>query len=139
MLSDHRPRVLLADDHDHILNKAKDILAKQFVVVATLNDGRNVAQAAATLKPDILILDISMPCVEGIAAAREVRRLGLPVKLVFLTVTEDSDCVQVAVALGASYVLKHRMHLDLITALRETLAGRIFISPISALTAPIAR
>jgi DNA-binding NarL/FixJ family response regulator len=134
MPSENRPKVVLADDHNDILAKAEEILREQFAVVATLNDGRDVAQTAAMLKPEILVLDISMPCVDGIAAAREVRRLGLPVKLVFLTVTEDSECLRVAVTLGASYVLKRRMHLDLITALKEALAGRIFISPMSVLS-----
>jgi DNA-binding NarL/FixJ family response regulator len=136
MQSENRWTVMLADDHEHILNKASEILANEFTIVARLSDGKEVAQTAAKLKPDIMVLDICMPNVGGLAAVQEVRRLGLPVKVVFLTVSEDADCVQMAVTMGASYVLKRRMHIDLPAAIKETLAGRVFVSPL--MTAPIA-
>jgi NarL family two-component system response regulator LiaR len=126
--SESSPTVLLADDQDLILAKVKEILPSTFRVVATLNDGREVARTAAKLRPDIVILDIGMPEVDGLTAGREIRRLGLPVKLIFVTVQEDPDCVQAAAALDASYVLKRRMHIDLLIALEEALAGRTFVS-----------
>jgi DNA-binding NarL/FixJ family response regulator len=139
MPADAKRKVVIADDHDFILNKVIEVVSDEFEVVATLNDGGGVAETVATLKPDAVILDISMPFVDGLSAAREVKRLGLPTKVVFLTVGEDSDCMHVATALGASYVLKRRMHTDLRIALHEALAGRVFVSPFLGVAVPVAR
>jgi DNA-binding NarL/FixJ family response regulator len=81
-----------------------------------------------------LVLDIAMPGLDGIQAAREVRRLTLAARLIFLTVQEDADYMRAAHDLGASYVLKHRMHIDLPVAMKEALAGRMFVSPRSLST-----
>lgn len=135
---DRRPTVVLADDHPRVLSRVGEILANEFDVLAGVSDGIKVVQAALKYKPDILVLDIAMPGLDGIQAAREVRRLTLPARLIFLTVQEDPDYVRVAHDLGASYVLKHRMHIDLAYAIKETLAGRMFVSPGSVLTHPTA-
>jgi DNA-binding NarL/FixJ family response regulator len=132
-------KVVIADDHDFILNKVIEVVSDDFDVVATLNDGGRVAETVATLRPDAVILDISMPFVDGLSAARELKRLGLPTKVVFLTVGEDNDCMHVATGLGASYVLKRRMHIDLRIALHEALAGRVFVSPFLGVAVPVAR
>src|SRR6267378_1837554 len=87
----HRPTMVLADDHVGILNRASEILAQEFNIVATANDGISAVRAAMEFKPDILILDIAMPGINGIRVAHEVRRLGLTAKLVFLTVQADPD------------------------------------------------
>lgn len=139
MSSNNERKVLIADDHDFILNKVIEIVADRFAVVATLNDGARVAETAAELMPDVVILDISMPVVDGLTAARELKRHGFPAKIVFLTVGEDSDWVHAAMALGASYVLKRRMHTDLPIALNEALAGRVFVSPLLDVAVPVTR
>jgi DNA-binding NarL/FixJ family response regulator len=139
MPADRKPKLVIADDHELITRKVLEIVAEEFDVVATLDDGKRVAETVARLKPDVVLLDISMPFVDGLSAAREVKRLGLPVKIVFLTVGEDPDSVHAATALGASYVLKRRMHVELLKALKEALAGRIFISPLSTVAVPVAR
>jgi len=139
MPADAKRKLVIADDHDFILSKVIEIVSDDFDVVATLNDGGQVAETVLTLKPDAVILDISMPFVDGLTAAREVKRLGLPTKVVFLTVGEDSDCRQVARSLGASYVLKRRMHTDLPIALHEALAGRAFVSPFLDVAVAVAR
>lgn len=139
MSANHRKKLVIADDHDLIISKVVEIVGDEFDILATLNDGARVAETVARLQPDIVLLDISMPFVDGLSAAREVKRLGVPARIVFLTVGEDSDCVHVAMALGASYVLKRRMHLDLLVALNEAAAGRTFISPLSSVAVPVAK
>jgi DNA-binding NarL/FixJ family response regulator len=139
MRSDNKPKLLIADDHELIVKKVTEIVADEFNVVATLSDGANVAETVARLQPQVILLDICMPLVDGLTAARRVKRLGVPVGIVFLTVGEDGDCVHSALALGASYVLKRRMHIDLLEALNASLAGRTFISPLTAVAVPVAK
>lgn len=131
-----RPTVVLADDHDGVISRVREILSADFHIVAAVNNGMQVAAATLKYRPDILVLDIAMPGLDGIQAAREVRRLALPSRLIFLTVQEDADYMQAAQALGASYVLKPRMHIDLPLAIQESLAGRMFVSPLSQLIPP---
>jgi len=100
--------------------------------VAAVNDGAGAVQAAVDFTPDVVILDIAMPGVDGIHAARQMKQLGLTAKVIFLTVHEDADYVRAARAIGASYVRKPRMHVDLLLAIKEALAGRIFVSPSSS-------
>ena len=135
---DRKPTVVLADDHPRVLSTVGEILASEFDILAGVSDGIKVVQAALKYKPDILVLDIAMPGLDGIQAAREVRRLTLPARFVFLTIQEDADYLRAAHDLGASYVLKHRMHIDLRVAIREALAGRMFVSPRSLSTSPAA-
>jgi DNA-binding NarL/FixJ family response regulator len=123
--------VALADDHIAVLQRVSTLLATEFEIVAAVEDGANAVQAGLDFRPDIFILDICMPGLSGIQAAGEMRRLGLSSKLVFLTIQEDADYLEAAQALGASYVLKSRMHSDLPLAVREALAGRIFVSRLS--------
>jgi DNA-binding NarL/FixJ family response regulator len=130
-----KPTLILADDHDGVLRRVKELLANEFNVVAALSKGTDIANATLKYKPDILVLDISMPGLNGIQAGREIRRLGISAKLIFLTVQEDPDYVQAARGLQASYVLKRRMLVDLPLAIQEALAGRIFVSPLPVLPA----
>jgi DNA-binding NarL/FixJ family response regulator len=124
----HRPTVILADDHDGILTVASTLLTGEFEIVATAADGASAVNAAVKLRPDLVILDVVMPGTGGIQAARQLQELGLTLGVVFLTVQEDTDYVDAAWKMGASYVLKPRMYSDLVTAVRETLAGRTFFS-----------
>lgn len=134
MPPDDTPTVVLADDHPSVLSKIRTILANQIDVVATADNGFSAILAVEEFNPDILILDISMPGQDGIHVARELKRLGIKTKLIFITVQEDADYVEVARTIGASYVLKARLHIDLLSAIKEELAGRMFVSPFTLLS-----
>jgi len=124
-----RIRVLLADDHLEFLAVATRLLEADYEVVKTVSDGQSVVEEASTLKPDVIALDITMPVLNGIAAARRLRAAGFTGKIVFLTVHGDADYVRAAVSAGAQgFVIKSRLASDLVPALREVLAGRSFVS-----------
>ena len=123
-------RVLLADDSPSMLQEARRILEPEFQVVGTVDDGEAVLEATQTLKPDVLILDISMGVMNGLEAARLLTRIGSNAKFVFLTVHNDQDFVEEAFSAGAvGYVIKPRLGTDLPIAVREALMGHTFISP----------
>jgi CheY-like chemotaxis protein len=124
-----KPRLILADDHTAMLRELTRLLQRDCEVMAAVADGDLAVKSAKELKPDVMVLDIHMPRMGGIEAAQELRRLGCEVKIVFLTIERDPEYVRVATATGASYVLKSRMQRDLLTAIRETLAGNTFVSP----------
>ena len=124
----HKPTVLLADDSDRILNVASRLLGADCEVVATAGNGDCALRAVNQFKPDLVVLDINMPGMDGIQAARQLQKLGPEPRVVFLTVQEDPDIVQAACAMGASYVVKARMYSDLPVAIKEALAGRVFVS-----------
>lgn len=128
--------VVIADDHEGMLTRICEVLRGLCQVVATANDGLTAIAAVIRFKPDIAILDISMPNVDGLNAAAEIRRLGLPAKLIFLTIQEDDEFIQAARDMSASYVLKCQMHTDLAIAIGESLAGRIFVSQINSVHLP---
>jgi len=120
----------LADDHEEFLAVEVQLLEPEFEVVATVSGGREALGEATRLGPDILILDISMSGMDGIAAARHLRAAGSRAKIVFLTVHGDPDFARAGLAAGATgYVVKSRLAVDLLSALREVLAGRSFVSP----------
>jgi DNA-binding NarL/FixJ family response regulator len=99
-------------------------------VVGSVSDGQSLVDAAKRLKPDLIVSDISMPILSGIDASKQLRDSGSPAKIIFLTVHSDADFVQTCLASGAAgYVLKSRIMSDLLHAVQEVLAGRIFISP----------
>ncbi len=126
----NRPRVLLADDHLIMREKVTWILESEFDIIGAVPDGEALLKEATELDPDIVILDISMPGLPGIEAARRLREAGSRAKIVFLTVHEDPDYVREALATGAlGYVVKRRLASDLLIAMREVLEGRLFISP----------
>ena len=123
-------RVLLADDSPSMLQAARRILEPEFEVVGTVDDGEAVLEATKSLNPDVLILDISMGVMNGLEAARLLRRIGTTAKIVFLTVHEDQDFVDEAFSAGAiGYVIKPRLGTDLLVAVREALVGHRFVSP----------
>jgi DNA-binding NarL/FixJ family response regulator len=120
----------LADDHEDCRAVAAGLLEPEFEVVKTVGDGQALLDAAAGLAPDALVVDISMPVLDGLEAARRLQAAGSTAKIVFLTVHCDSDYVEAAfTAGGLGYVVKSRLALDLRLALREALAGRSFVSP----------
>ena len=125
----HSARILLADDHKEIRDKVKRYLEADFNVLDAVEDGRALLDAAAKLDPDICLLDISMPVLNGIEAAALLKESGSKAKIIFLTVHEDADFLQAALKTGASgYVIKRLMASDLHRAINEALAGRIFVS-----------
>lgn len=128
-----RARVLLADDHDGLLDKVGQLLDGEFDVVGKVRDGQALLDAAEWLRPDLLVVDISMPIMGGFEAVRRLTEAGSNARIVFLTVHEDPEFIREAFAAGASgYVIKSRMALDLIAAAREVLAGRSFTSASSS-------
>ncbi len=130
----HRVRVCIADDHRAIRDRAVQLLAHACDVVGAVGDGQALLDAAAALDPDVVILDISMPVLDGIKAAERLQETGCRAKIVFLTVHDDADFARAALATGAlGYVLKPRLVSDLIVAINEALAGRTFVSPSDAL------
>ncbi len=126
----NRPRVLLADDHLLMREKVTRLLESEFDIIGAVPDGEALLKEATELDPDIVILDISMPGLTGIEAARRLRETGSHAKIVFLTVHEDPDYVREALWTGAlGYVVKPRLASDLLVAIREVLEGRLFVSP----------
>src|SRR6478672_6313583 len=123
-------RVLLADDSPSMLQAARRILEPEFQIVGTVDDGQDVLEAAESLKPDVLILDISMRVMSGLEAARLLTRIGSKARIVFLTVHQDQEFVEEAFPAGAlGYVIKQRLGTDLPVAVREALIGHTFVSP----------
>ncbi len=127
-----RIRVLLADDHEAMLDRVTDLLADECDVIGTAIDGRQALEAAMELKPDVLVLDISMPVMNGIETAYRLRQAGAKTRIIFLTVHDDPDYVREALEAGAlGYVIKPRIASDLVAAINEVHAGRSFVSPSS--------
>ena len=126
-----RARILVAEDHELMRNKVVRLLNRDFDVVAAVTNGEELLEAAARLKPDVCVLDISMPHLNGIETAMYLKQNNAPTKVIFLTIHNDSDFVGAAFRSGAEgYVLKARMAADLVVAVREVLAGRTFVSTV---------
>jgi DNA-binding NarL/FixJ family response regulator len=126
-----RPRVLLADDHALILGAFEKLLAGECDIVGQVGDGRALVAAAETLRPDVIVLDISMPLLNGLEAGRQIKRRSRHVKLVFLTMNEDPALAAEAFRSGASgYLLKRSAASELATAIREVMQGRSYITPL---------
>ena len=124
-----RPRILLADDHQKMRDFLTQMLEPQFEIVGAVADGRSFLEAAQKLKPDLCLLDISMPIIDGIKATAQLKDSGSKTKVLVLTVQEDEDFVRASFNNGASgYVIKSRIAADLMVALKEVLEGGRFLS-----------
>jgi DNA-binding NarL/FixJ family response regulator len=124
--------VLLADDNSSVLDHVRKTVEKEkdCKVVGVVSDGTIVVREYVRLRPDIILLDISMGERNGIDVARQLRDLGCSAKIIFLTVHEDSDYVNAAIGAGGSaYVVKSRLNLDLLSAITAVLANKLFVSP----------
>jgi len=128
-----KKRVLLADDHRIVLEGLRGLLESEFEVVGTVEDGRALVIEAGRLRPDLVVADISMPTLNGIDAARQIKKLDEGIRIVFLTMHADAGYAASAFEAGASgFVLKHSAPQELITALREAVWGRTYVTPIIA-------
>lgn len=126
-----RPRILLADDHVLLLDAFKALLTPEFDVVGTVTDGRMVLETCSKLLPDVVVLDITMPLLNGLDAGRQLRSLHRSVKLIYLTMNPSPDLAAEALRLGASgYLLKTSASHELTQAIREALRGRAYITPL---------
>ena len=122
-----RPRVLLADDHTMFAECLKGLLQDDCELVGTVENGAALLEAVPSLSPDIIIMDISMPVMNGFDAARELRKRGTSAKVIFLTMHSDTGLVAEAVRCGASgYVVKQSAGKDLISAIRQVLKGETY-------------
>ena len=125
-----RPRLLLADDHAIVLEGLSRLLEPEFEVMGTVGDGRALVEMAAKLKPDVIIVDVSMPLMSGIEAVRQLKRKAPWVKVIFLSMHSDVELATEAIRLGASgYVVKHSAAESLSQAIHEVLKGRVYVSP----------
>ncbi len=126
-----RRRVLLADDHTLLLEAFEKLLEQDFTVVGTVSDGRALLSAAAELKPDVIVLDIAMPLLNGLDAARQLKKTMPAIKLIFLTMNEDPNVASEAFRAGASgYLLKTSAASELTKAIKEALCGRSYVTPV---------
>ena len=126
-------RILIADDLAPVTNAVAALLHDNFDIVGTVSDGPAALEAVLTLKPDLVVMDISMPIMDGIEVAKELMTRPNPPKIVFFTVHQDSDIIAKCLSTGAhGYVLKALMDSDLIPAISEALAGRVFVSRFSS-------
>ena len=125
-----RVRILVADDHRAMLETLVGMLSSDFDIVAAVGDGLAAVTQAEHLEPDLLVLDIAMPGLNGIAAAAQLKRRGSTAKVVFVTNMRDREFIQESLTLGqVGFVIKDRLVADLLPAVRDVLAGKSFVSP----------
>lgn len=124
------PRIILADDHALFAEALRKLAAPHVEVLATVGDGRALLEAAQALKPDVVVIDVGMPLLNGLDAGRELKKRLPNVKLIFLTMNEDPDLAVEAMKSGASgYLLKTSAGSELFSAIREALRGKSYVTP----------
>ena len=128
-----KPRVLLADDHTLLLEAFQKLLADECEIVGVATNGRALVTAAATLRPDVIVVDVTMPLLNGIDADRQIKQTSPDVRIIFLTMNEDPNLAAEAFRAGASgYLLKRSAASELVTAIREVVKHRSYITPLVA-------
>lgn len=126
-----RPRVVLADDHTIILDALKNLLEPEFEVVGTFADGHELMEGAPALNPNVIVLDIGMPTMNGLNAGQRLKQAMPLVKLIYLTMNHDPDMAGEAFRLGASaYLLKNSAATELQNAIREVVRGGFYVTPL---------
>jgi DNA-binding NarL/FixJ family response regulator len=129
--ADTRARVLLAEDHPAVAEDLRALLTSEFDVIATVGDGDGLVAAADTLTPDVIVTDIAMPGLDGMAAAGEILQRNPRARIVFVTVHNDAEMVQKALATGVlGYVLKLTAGDELVPATHAALRGERYVSPL---------
>src|SRR5262245_10188138 len=128
-----RPRILIADDHQILAEGLRGLLDSEFEVVGVVADGRELVAAGKKHNPDVIVADITMPSLNGIEAAGQLRDVGVEAKVVFLTMHRDVAYARRALEAGAvGFVLKHSAAAELVTAVREALRGQTYVTPMIA-------
>jgi len=126
-----RPRVLVADDHTFVAEACVKLLEPEFEVVGTVADGQALLAAVPELKPDVIVLDVGMPLLNGLEAGKRIKKAVRAVRIVYLTMNTDKGIAAEAFRGGASgYLLKTSAGAELVTAVREVLKGKKYISPL---------
>jgi DNA-binding NarL/FixJ family response regulator len=126
-----KPRVILADDHTLLVEAFEKLLAPECDIVAKVADGRALVAAVQQHHPDVVVLDVAMPLLNGLDAARQIKQLDRSVRLVFVTMNEDPDLAAEAFrAGGAAYLLKRSAGSELLTAIREAMKHRSYVTPL---------
>ena len=127
-----RPRVLLAEDHRLLREAFVKLLEPDCDVVGAVADGRALLEAAPKLRPDVVVVDIAMPLLNGLDAARQVKRSMPSVKVIFLTVSEDPDLAAEAFRAGGSaFLLKNSAASELLQAIGDVMQGRSYVTPLA--------
>lgn len=128
-----RARILLADDHRIVAEGLRGLLEPEFDLIGIVEDGRALIDAVEKLQPDVIVVDISMPLLNGIDAVRKIKKTDDRIKVVFLTMHPDVTYAVSAFEAGASgYVLKHSAPTELLTAIRSALRGKNYVTPLLA-------
>ncbi|HEY8226800.1 MAG TPA: response regulator transcription factor [Pyrinomonadaceae bacterium] len=126
-----RPRVILADDHTLVLDALKKLIEPEFEVVGLFADGHTLVANAPKLNPNVIVLDIGMPLMNGLNAGQELKQMMPLVRLVYLTMSQDADLAGEAFRLGASaFLLKNSAASELLQALREVVRGGYYVTPL---------
>jgi DNA-binding NarL/FixJ family response regulator len=128
-----KPRILIADDHQILAEGLRGLLEPEFEIVSVVPDGRELVAAAKKHQPDVIVADVTMPSLNGIDAAVQLRDVGVKAKVVFLTMHRDVAYARRAMEAGAAgFVLKHSVASELVMAVRQALQGRTYVTPIIA-------
>jgi DNA-binding NarL/FixJ family response regulator len=126
-----KPRVIVADDHTLLAEAFEKLLAPECDVVARVADGRALVNAVREHHPDVVVLDLAMPLLNGLEAARQIKQFDRSIKLVFVTMNEDPDLAAEAFRVGGSaYLLKRSAGAELLTAIREAMKHRSYVTPL---------
>ncbi|HTS56876.1 MAG TPA: response regulator transcription factor [Terriglobales bacterium] len=124
-----RPRVLIADDHNLVAELCKKLLEAEFDVVGTVSDGRALVRAAAELRPDVIVIDVAMPILNGLDAGQQIKQMFPAIKLVYLTMNPDAQITAEAFRRGAAgYLLKTCAAAEMVSCVREVLRGKTYMS-----------
>jgi DNA-binding NarL/FixJ family response regulator len=125
-----RPRLLIADDHAIFAEALRVLLEEKYSVLGVVTDGRAMVAEASRLKPDVIVVDVGMPLLNGLDAARRVREHAPGIKFVFLTMQDDPNLAAAALELGAiAFVLKHSGKQELLHAIDHVLHGKSYLTP----------
>jgi DNA-binding NarL/FixJ family response regulator len=126
----NKPTVMLADDHTMIAEALRNLLEPQYEIIAVVQDGRTLLDSALALKPDVVVLDVGMPLLNGLTAGQQLKQKLRKVKLIYVTMNEDPDLASEALRTGGSaYLLKSSAASELLKAIHEALRGGSYVTP----------